>query len=97
MYYYYHRSSLVGVASAGNEIKFSGKAGGSIRSISFMHTERLIPVDDGDSEDTAQPHPQQVSGEQEAGEDQQQQSREEIQDEVEEESVEVCNVHVQVQ
>ena len=41
-----YRSGLVGVATGNDEIKFSSRGSGSVRSISFMHTERLVPVDE---------------------------------------------------
>jgi hypothetical protein len=41
-----YRSGLVGVATGNKEIKFSGRGSGSVRSISFLHTERLVPVDE---------------------------------------------------
>ena len=54
-----YRSGLVGVAIGSNEIKFSSRGSGSVRSISFMHTERLVPVeeppDDSDVDGRLQP------------------------------------------
>lgn len=52
------RSGLVGVATGQDEIKFSSKAGGSVRSISFMHTERLVPVDEPPDDDANDEGPQ---------------------------------------
>lgn len=53
------RSGLVGVATGKDEIKFSSRGSGSVRSISFMHTERLVPVeeppDDGHEDGRLQP------------------------------------------
>lgn len=41
-----NRSGLVGVVTGNKEIKFSSRGGRSVRSISFLHTERLVPVDE---------------------------------------------------
>ena len=51
------RSSLVGVATGQEEIKYSSKARGSVRNITFMYTERLVPVDEppGGDDDVPQP------------------------------------------
>ena len=54
-----------------------------------MHTERLVPVDDGDGGDAVQPHSEPVSGEQQAVEDQQQTEEKGVENEVEEDIVEV--------
>ena len=56
----YCRSGLVGVATGHDEIKFSSKAGGSVRSISFMHTERLVPVEEPDDGSVGVPQPPQT-------------------------------------
>ena len=55
-----YRAGLVGVATGHKEIKFSSRGRGSVRSISFMHTERLVPVeeppdDDGNEDGGLQP------------------------------------------
>ena len=47
------------MATGQDEIKFSSKAGGSVRSISFMHTERLIPVEET-LDDDGEPQPPQT-------------------------------------
>ena len=59
-----NRSGLVGVATGNKEIKFSSSGGGSVRSISFLHTERLVPVDeppDSGDEDGEQTQAQETS------------------------------------
>lgn len=54
------------MASGQDEVKFASKAGGSVRSISFLHTERLVPVEEPplDEEETAEPSKNQTSAKQ---------------------------------
>ena len=57
------------MASGREEIKYSSKASGSVRSISFMHTERLVPVDEApDDEKIPEPFEGQAFSRQDAEE-----------------------------
>ena len=71
-----------------NEVKFSSKASGSVRSISFMHTERLVPVDDSADTDTDQAPAEQEPHSQQMAEEPKDNSEKDVEDELEE-SVEV--------